>query len=174
MENFVAQQLTALGVSALLGAAAGLIYDLLRTVRLRRRSLLLTHLTDVIYVLLLMLGLFRLALSMGAGELRLYMMVGALLGAVLYFWLPARLLRPLWEFWLGVAVSCGRLLWRPVAIFQRIAKKVWSIVKKHFPFRSQYSKIKLYMQKFAQISWRERRKGAAQHGKGQKKTKKQR
>ena len=174
MENYVAQQLSALGASALLGAAAGLVYDLLRALRLRRRgNQLLTHLADTVYVLLIFWGLFHLALTMGAGELRLYMMIGALLGAVLYFWLPSRILRPLWDFWLSAASAFFRLLWRPVDFLLRFSKKVSLSLKKHFSFFRKYSKIKMYLWKFAQMFHQIRIKGGMRHGKNQKKTEKQ-
>ena len=174
MENYVAQQMTALGVSALLGATAGLIYDLLRTLRIRRKhSRLLTHLSDAVYVLLVLLGLFRLALTMGAGELRLYMMVGTLLGASIYFWLPARLLRPLWDFWLGVSVIFLHLLWRPVEISLGALRKMWRYTKKHFSFSRKYSKIKVYLWKFVQFPRRGPYQRRRTYGKPQKKTEKQ-
>ena len=89
--------------SLLLGAALALLYDLLRAIRLRRKaSGALTGALDALYCLLLALLSFFFALRIGGGELRLFMLLSALLGAVLYFALLARCLRPLWAFWADV------------------------------------------------------------------------
>ncbi len=42
------------------------------------------------------------------GELRLYMILAALLGALFYFSLCARLLRPLWDLWRACSSRCSR------------------------------------------------------------------
>lgn len=54
MENHVPQQLTAYLTAAALGAASAMVYDLLRTVRLRRRrDRQLTGLLDGLYIAVL-------------------------------------------------------------------------------------------------------------------------
>ena len=54
-----------------------------------------------------MLGFLLLwfALRIGQGELRLYMLTGVALGALLYSLTLPPLLRPLWDFWLDAAVA---------------------------------------------------------------------
>ena len=85
MENHVSQQLTAYLTAALLGAASAMVYDLLRAVRLRRRrDRRLTGLADGLYITMLGLLLLWFTLRIGEGELRLYMLTGVALGAVLY------------------------------------------------------------------------------------------
>ena len=54
MENYVAGQLAALGTAVALGAAGGLIYDLLRVLRRRRPGL--THAADAVFGLVCLLG----------------------------------------------------------------------------------------------------------------------
>ena len=84
MENYVAAQLQQLGAAAALGGAAGLVYDVLRSARLLdRRDRRLTHLLDGVFAALLGAGLLWLALVVGEGELRLYMVTGMLLGGVI-------------------------------------------------------------------------------------------
>ena len=69
MENYVSAQLGQLGAAVALGAAGGLVYDLLRAARLiDRHDSWLTHLLD---------GLF--AAALGAGALWLGLVVGCLL-----------------------------------------------------------------------------------------------
>lgn len=117
MENYVAAQLQQLGAAAALGGAAGLVYDVLRSARLLdRRDRRLTHLLDGVFAALLGAGLLWLALVVGEGELRLYMVTGMLLGGVVWFCLLSPLLRPVWDFWVTALVETGRLLWSPFAL----------------------------------------------------------
>lgn len=135
MENYVSAQLQQLGASMALGAAGGLIYDALRALRfLDRRDRRLTHLLDALFALLLGVGLLWLALVVGGGELRLYMLTGMLLGAVLWFLLLSPLLRPVWDFWAASLRETGRLLWSPLALLGRLIKKWAAAVKKGFSF----------------------------------------
>ena len=144
MENYVSAQLQQLGASMALGAAGGLVYDVLRSARfLDRHDRRLTHLLDALFALLLGVGLLWLALVVGGGELRLYMLTGMLLGAVLWFWLLSPLLRPVWDFWAAALRETGRLLWWPFALLGRLAKKWVDSVKKGFSFCVKCATIKV-------------------------------
>ena len=135
MENYVAAQLQQLGAAVALGAAGGLVYDVLRAARLLdRRDRLLTHLLDALFVALLGAGVLWLALVVGEGELRLYMVTGMALGAVLWFYLFSRLLRPVWDFWAAALVAVCRLVGLPFIFLGRTAKKLAESVKKGFSF----------------------------------------
>ena len=79
-------------------------------------------------------GLLWLALVVGEGELRLYMVTGMLLGGVVWFCLLSPLLRPVWDFWVTALVETGRLLWSPFALLGRLIKKCAAAVKKYFSF----------------------------------------
>ena len=77
MENHVSQQLSAYLTAAALGAASAMFYDLLRTVRLRRRrNRRLTGALDAVYIAVQGFLLLWFALRIGQGELRLYMLTG--------------------------------------------------------------------------------------------------
>ena len=135
MENYVSAQLHQLGAAAARGAAGGLVYDVLRAARLLdRRDRLLTHLLDALFAALLGAGVLWLALVVGEGELRLYMITGMALGAVIWFALPSRLLRPVWDFWAAALVAVCRLLWLPFAFLWKNMKKLINSVKKGFSF----------------------------------------
>ena len=101
-------QLSALGAAAALGAAGGLVYDLLRVLRRRRPGL--THAADGLFALLCLLGALWVLTQVGGGEPQLYMLLGAGAGMALYLLLAAPAMRPLWEFWADVAGELGRLL----------------------------------------------------------------
>lgn len=152
MENHVLPQLQLLALSVLLGVAGATVYDLLRAVRLqRRRTALLTHLLDGAYVVLLALALAAFALRLGGGEVRLYTLLHAALGAVLYFLLASPLLRPLWAFWADTGAELLRLLWLPAVFLGKTAKKIGQKAKKDFLFLRRYATIKRYRWDFIPI-----------------------
>ena len=98
MEVYIRLQLQTAGAALALGWAAGLLYDLLRVVRLALRRRCVTHVTDLVYVLMLGWALLRFALTIGQGELRLYVLPCAALGWMGYLFLFSGWLRPLWRF----------------------------------------------------------------------------
>lgn len=105
--------------SLLLGFILSLLYDLLRAVRLRRATKRrFTSALDLLYCAAFALLTFLFALRIGGGELRLYMLCSALLGAVSYFTLCTRLFRPLWAFWAEVLFSFARLAAAPLRWLQ--------------------------------------------------------
>ena len=114
--------------SLLLGFSLALAYDLLRAVRLKRRGLaFLTPLCDTLYCVLFALLVFLFSL-------RLYMIVSALLGALFYFSVCARLLRPLWDVWAGVLFSLLALLAAPLRAAGRVYGKLAKLCKRYFLF----------------------------------------
>jgi len=125
-------QLSALGAAAALGAAGGLVYDLLRVLRRRRPGL--THAADGLFALLCLLGTLWVLTQVGGGEPQLYMLLGAGAGMALYLLLAAPALRPLWEFWADVAGELGRLLRIPARALGRCGKKIAAKSKKRLPF----------------------------------------
>lgn len=160
MENYVAAQLQQLGAAVALGAAGGLLYDVLRAARLLdRRDRLLTHLLDALFVALLGAGVLWLALVVGEGELRLYMVTGMALGAVLWFCIPSRLLRPVWDFWAAALVAVCRLVGLPFVFLWRAAKKLLEIVKKGFSFLRGCATIRVE-------AWRKRHDNARRQQEG--------
>lgn len=83
MGNQISQQMLTFVQSILLGLAAGVLYDLLRPFRLRRPGL--TALLDAGYCLSVGAGAFLFLLRRGEGELRGFLVLGAVGGAVLFF-----------------------------------------------------------------------------------------
>jgi hypothetical protein len=81
------------------GLVFGLFYDALRALRLRAKSPPITLLCDLLVCLFGFFLLFYLAMSAGRGEIRLYMTLCALTGALVYFALLSRV-------FLAVFVSC--------------------------------------------------------------------
>ena len=152
MENHILPQLQLLVLSVLLGAAGATVYDMLRSIRLqRRRAHLLTNLLDGVYVALAALALAAFGLRLGDGEVRIYTLLHAALGAALYFLLAAPLLRPLWAFWTDAAAELLRLLWLPASFLGHLAKKIGQKAKKDFQFLRRYATIKRYRWDFVPI-----------------------
>lgn len=133
MENHIAAQALSLAVSFAVGIVAAFVYDLLRAVRIRwKRISPLTHALDVLYVLAVLFLALWLALVVGEGKLRLYMITGAGVGALLWWIFPSRLLRVAWDFWMDAAVAFARLLLRPLVWCKNFGKKVFSFLRKWF------------------------------------------
>ena len=143
MENYVAAQLRDLLFSVALGAAAAFIYDLLRAARLLdRRDKVLTHLLDGLFVVALAVLTLFLGLHLGEGQLRLFMLSGAALGAVVWFALFSPLLRPVWDLWCASLVALCHLLAKPVVFVLKILRKWFTATKKGFSFLLAWGKIK--------------------------------
>ena len=111
--------------SIALGGALGLVYDLLRALR-KLGGGAWGALLDVLYCLLTACALFFFVLA-GEGELRIFVLLGALGGAVLFFCLLSRPLRPLWDFWLEILLS-------PFRLAAGLLKKIGRYCKKLFSF----------------------------------------
>lgn len=147
MENHISQQAAALAAAAGLGAAGAVLYDLLRSVRLRRRqNRLLTHLLDGLYTLAAALLTLWLALGLGGGQLRLYMVLGGGSGALLWWLWPGRWLRPVWDFWAETFAAFFAALWRPFRLFLGMMQKLWALwspfAKKIFSFGAKWGTIR--------------------------------
>ena len=122
MESTVSQQLLAFGWSILLGMAAGVLYDLLRPFRLRLPRL--TAWLDLLYCLTVGSAVF-LFLLRRAGELRLYLLLGILGGAVLFFCALSAILRPVWDFWVDTLAQVLALAVLPLGWIKNFCKKMW-------------------------------------------------
>lgn len=143
MENFVSAQLRQLLLSVALGACAAFVYDLLRAARLLdRRDHLLTHLLDGLFTAALAVLTLFLGLRLGEGHLRLFMLSGAALGAVLWFWLLSPLLRPVWDIWCASLAAVLVLLAKPAKLFLSFVKKGAAAIKKGFSFLLAWGKMR--------------------------------
>ena len=167
MENYVAGQLAALGTAVALGAAGGLVYDLLRVLRRRRPGL--THAADAVFGLMCLLGALWALTRVGGGEPQLYLLLGAGAGMLLYLLAAAPLLRPLWEFWADVAGELARLLRLPLDFCRHQAKKLLPEAKKGFHSAAKYAILNTYRWKCFLRPKDDARKGVRRHGKKQEK-----
>ncbi len=127
MENHVGVQLQGLIAAIVLGMSAALLYDVLRPFRVKgRRWRWLIHALDALYSGVAMLLFLRLATSLGQGQLRLYMLLGGVGGALVWWMGPGPLWRQIWGFWLSSAAELVRKLLRPVLWVAEKLKKGFS------------------------------------------------
>ncbi|HIT56428.1 MAG TPA: spore cortex biosynthesis protein YabQ [Candidatus Galloscillospira stercoripullorum] len=139
----VAQQAASLGWAVLLGVAVGLLYDVLRILRVRLKLRLLGAALDFLFWLPVTAAFFLFALIMGGGEVRITLLAGHFAGAVLYF----RLLSPP-VLRLGYALAdLGGLFWRiataPVRALGWCCKKIKKFLKNSFLYRRKWFRIRL-------------------------------
>ena len=119
--------------SILLGAALGLLYDFLRAIRRRGGGELLLTVLDGLYAIASACTIFFFVMA-GDGELRLFVLLGALGGAILHFCLFSGPMAPLWDFWLGIFL----LPWK---FMVNIMKKIGTFCKKLFSFWKRWFTI---------------------------------
>ena len=124
----ISEQLAMFLRSIALGGALGLVYDLLRTLR-RLGGRLWGGVLDALYCVLAVSSLFLFMMA-GSGELHLFVLMGTLGGAVLFFCLLSHPLRPLWDFWLTVLLAPVCRLWLLLKKSIKIGKKVFFSLRK--------------------------------------------
>ena len=134
MSGFISQQLAMFLRSILLGGTLGLVYDLLRALR-RLGGRLWGGLLDALYGLTAGSALFFFIMA-GSGELHLFILAGALGGAVLFFCLFSQMLRPLWDFWLQILLA-------PVGLTGHFLKRLARFYKKLFSFGRGWVTMKM-------------------------------
>ena len=131
--NYISEQLAMFLRSILLGGTLGLIYDLLRTLR-RLGGRVWGGVLDGFFCVLAVSGLFLFTMA-GDGVLRLFVLMGALGGGVLFFCLLSRPMRPLWDFWLELLLAPAELVWRTGKKCGRRTKKSFSFCRKWFTMK---------------------------------------
>ena len=131
--NYVSQQLLAFLRAIALGACLGLEYDVLGALR-RLGGKVWGGVLDAAFCLTAASAsaLFVLA---GDGELRIFTALGIAGGALLFRWLAGPLLRPVWSFWVGLALL-------PVSGANKILKKCGRTTKKSFSFCRKWFTMK--------------------------------
>lgn len=159
----IGEQLRALGAALLLGAALALVYDLLRALRLRRGRAL-TAALDGLYCVAVAVSLTAFSLRVGNGELRLYMLLGTLGGATLFFVLLSPLLRPLWAFWADVLGALLRLFLLPVHGVKIFSGKLHKFCKKGFLFLKNAAIIKNWERAARTARLQAEKRGGWTHG----------
>lgn len=125
MGNEIPLQLAQFLRSILLGATLALLYDLTRALQAlggRLWEILLDILLSIVAV-----GSLFLFIMAEEGELRLFILLGAAGGAVLFFSGFSAVFRPIWAFWTDLFLF-------PLRLGNIFLKKLWVFLKKVFSF----------------------------------------
>ena len=152
MAIHVTEQLRTFLLSILLGLGAGVLYDLLRAVRLRHPRLT----APLLFVL-----------RQSDGQLRGFILLGGLGGGVLFFSLLSRPLRPVWDFWMDRWMELFQFLSLPGRFCAAVCKKFAFQAKTLFYFLRKYATIHI------EGVWKPLRKGGMSHGKARQTRKKE-
>ena len=137
----VATQLTSLIQALLLGVSAGVLYDLLRILRVRVRVPLLVHGLDLMFWLVVTAGIFLWSNSAWGGVVRWYGIAFLLLGGVVYFLVASRII-----LFIGYRLAdLTTILWKvatlPLTVTRIILKKIQNFLKNLFQFKVKWYKI---------------------------------
>lgn len=133
MGNHISEQMLLFLQSIALGAALGLVYDLLGALR-GLGGRLWGGTLDVLFCLTSAGSVFLFTMA-GSGELRVFMVLGIVGGAVLFWCLLSGLLRPIWAFWLGLILLPARLMGKILKKGGQTAKKVFSFWQNWFTMK---------------------------------------
>lgn len=135
--------------AVLLGFMIGLAYDLLRSIRRQYPKTLMV--CDLLFSVILATGVIRYILAAAGGELRIYVLLGILLGAVFYFCTCSTFLRPLWDFWMETFVRFLALCAVPLLVLKKFFQKSAEKAKKLFHFATKWVRILNYKWEFVLI-----------------------
>ena len=127
MELPVSLQLTQAITSVVAGIGIGLVYDLLRIVRKQCTGKIGPQLLDLLFSAIALAVLFYVMQHVGEGAFRLFMILAAALGAVLYFAGPSVwICRGLEKVTDGIRWML-RLLRKPLKLLEKPLKKFLKI-----------------------------------------------
>ncbi len=131
--NYVSSQLLLFLRSIALGMCLGLLYDLLGALR-QLGGKVWGGVLDAVFCLTAAVSVLFFVLA-GDGELRIFVALGIVGGAVLFWCLLSGLLRPIWAFWLGLALLPVHLIRKFLKKCGQTAKKVFSFCRKWFTMK---------------------------------------
>ena len=124
MVHPISEQLALFLRAAALGPVLGLVYDLFRTLRTLGGKLW-GGILDVLFCLIAAASLFFFVMA-GNGEMRIFVVLGAAGGMLLFLCLAGPLLRPVWRFWLELLLFPARLVMALMKKCGQTAKKLFS------------------------------------------------
>jgi spore cortex biosynthesis protein YabQ len=124
-------------LSAVMGIALGVHYDILRVLRGSRKWL--TQLLDLWFCLTTLLLLLLFALYAGQGQFRLFFFLGTGIGAMLWFLTLSRPFRFVLGKFFHFLLLPARLLWQGT---KKILKKITKMLKNLFSYAEKWSMIR--------------------------------
>ena len=146
MRISINEQIYMLCESVLLGCLIALSYDLIRV--LRRKLCTRTKLAlfiDLLYSLSVVITICIFTLVAGEGELHLYMILFAAMGAALYFLSLSALCLPVLSIIIEILAFMLYVLYIPLQQFMKFMKHIADFVQKHFYFAKNHAILKQYI-----------------------------
>lgn len=125
MGNEIPLQLQQFLRAIVLGGTLALLYDLTRALHILGGKIW-GSILDVLVSFSAVSTVFLFVMA-GDGELRLFILLGALGGAVLFFSLLSSSLRPIWTFWVDLSLL-------PLRVAEGLLRKIGYFFKKLFSF----------------------------------------
>lgn len=123
MEIQTVQQLQQLLISLMIGAGWDILWEALSTIKPNKYKCV-GFLSDVIFIGLCLGSLFVLIQGPGQGQLRLFMLLAAVLGFIIIHSLIGDAIRKFFHFILGLIVQIAHIVLKPLEKFLFPAKKV--------------------------------------------------
>jgi len=155
MELAISLQLYQASTALLFGFAAGIFYDILKTIRQRLKRTGWGLFFDILYWLILAIGLFVQTMTTGQGVVRIFMLLTNFGGATIYFITLSRKTRRILSrmtdmiVWLGLFLTNpARIIWLKSRNWIRRHKKGFQNQVKHYIMMVNFfRKIKKQKQK---------------------------
>lgn len=141
MEISVSQQLLEVGLSLLLGFAAGFLYDVFRFLRHTFKLRVVTHILDLLYCIIVSLSLFLLGMAAGNGQQRIGMTAVAFIGGAVYFSFLSKYTILLFDRIGKLMEKIKDELEKPVKAGVECSKKIEKNVKSIFRYNKKWYKI---------------------------------
>lgn len=118
--------------ACLMGACLGVLYDGIRIFRIAVRcNSIVVFFQDLVYFLFVTLCTFSFMLAFHDGKLRVFLLAGELLGAVLYFFTVSLLLIRTARKMIGFLKKILRAVFRLItAPFRWFGRKLWTLFRK--------------------------------------------
>jgi len=130
-QPIVYQVLTAL-YSLAGGLVFGLIYDAMKALRLKIKSMAFTVFCDILTCFIAFFILFYLSMAPGNGEVRVYIIICSAIGALVYFFLFSRTFLGLFTACLTVLIKFMRILQKPIDFLSKKLINFNNNIKKLF------------------------------------------
>ena len=131
MELPISMQLQEAAASLLFGAVLGLVYDLMRAVRIKAGGPAV-HILDILYCAFAAMAMFTLGIASGEGRLRVFMAIIAAAGAGLYFISFGRLVFPAACYLVGLISRLIVFCLIPIKLLSKPLKKCLFFFKNIF------------------------------------------
>jgi spore cortex biosynthesis protein YabQ len=144
--------------TVVIGAVIGFVYDLFRVIRkIVPHANLMTSIEDMLYWIIVSLLMFYVMLNQNNGEIRIFTVMGAFLGMLLYFLTVSKLfmavsltivafikkiLLVLFEIVMTPFRLIYKMLEKPIFLCRKKLKKFRNVLKKWLHKSKNYAKIK--------------------------------